>query len=142
MNRKSGTGSGLFLMEMIMVVCFFLICASVCILVFVKSNQMSRLAMDTNQSVIMSESLAESFKVGKLEDTVVSMRGVMTGNDNYEVYWDSSWECAEKNGEDAYRAEVSLSEDSQMQEARIVIVRIEDGKELNELNVKRYTPAG
>ena len=52
MNRKSGSGSGPFLMEMLVVVGFFIICASICVLVFVKADNISKDARDINQAVL------------------------------------------------------------------------------------------
>ena len=55
MRRKQH--SGIFMMEMIMVVFFFILCASICILVFVKADRMSRDAADLNQSVLDRKSV-------------------------------------------------------------------------------------
>lgn len=63
MNRKSGSGSGPFLMEMLVVTGFFIACASICVLVFVKADGMSQGARDLNQAVLAAESLAEELKV-------------------------------------------------------------------------------
>ena len=63
MNSKKRSGSGIFLMEMIMVCGFFLLCAAVCIQVFLKSDSMSRLAREKNQAVLAAESLADAWKV-------------------------------------------------------------------------------
>ena len=57
MSRKQH--SGIFMMEMIIVVFFFILCSSVCILVFVKGDRMSRDAADLNQSVLIAQSVAE-----------------------------------------------------------------------------------
>ena len=46
MNSRKRSGSGIFLMEMIMVCGFFLLCAAVCIQVFMRSDAMSRLARE------------------------------------------------------------------------------------------------
>ena len=62
MKNKRDSGTALFLMEMIAVVCFFILCASVCILVFVRANNLSRLARDTNQASLAAESVAEIWK--------------------------------------------------------------------------------
>lgn len=61
MSRKQH--SGIFMMEMIMVVFFFILCSSVCILVFVKGDRMSRDAADLNQSVLIAQSVAEVWKL-------------------------------------------------------------------------------
>ncbi|MGN0158735.1 MAG: hypothetical protein ACI39W_06310 [Brotaphodocola sp.] len=63
MNKKNSSGSGVFLMEMIMVVGFFLICTSVCMLAFAKANYLSQLAQDRNQAVLKAESMAEIWKL-------------------------------------------------------------------------------
>ncbi len=60
MNKKQH--SGVFMMEMIMVVFFFIICASICILVFVRADKMSRKADDLNQAVLAAQSVAEVWK--------------------------------------------------------------------------------
>ena len=65
MNRKSGSGSGPFLMEMLVVVGFFIICASICVLVFVKADNISKDARDINQAVLKAQSLAEELKAGQ-----------------------------------------------------------------------------
>lgn len=61
MSRKQH--SGIFMMEMILVVFFFILCSSVCILVFVKGDRMSRDAADLNQSVLIAQSVAEVWKL-------------------------------------------------------------------------------
>ncbi|MDO5550118.1 MAG: hypothetical protein Q4F76_03030 [Lachnospiraceae bacterium] len=48
MNSRKRSGSGVFLMEMIMVCGFFLLCAAICIRVFIQADSMSRLARETN----------------------------------------------------------------------------------------------
>ena len=59
--RKQKSGSGMFLMEMIVAVFFFVICASLCILAFSKSDHMSRTAKNLNQAVLAAESAAEVY---------------------------------------------------------------------------------
>lgn len=91
MNSKSGSGSGLFLMEMIVVVFFFILCASTCILVFVRSNHMSQLAKNINQSVLQSESIAECWKSSKEGAVLTVMNGQKQGQAQYLFYWDQNW---------------------------------------------------
>ena len=62
LNGKGGSGSGLFLMEMIVVVFFFVLCASQCILAFATSERMSRQGRNLNQAVTMAESIVEVWK--------------------------------------------------------------------------------
>lgn len=143
MNKKNSSGSGVFLMEMIMVVFFFIICASICILVFVKANHMSRLAKDTNQSVIAAESIAEVWKAGGSDGLMQRMGAIgEAGADGGEVtiYWDRSWQQLMQPQPDqvSYRAEVIWQVTDDMAEARIVLIRNDDSVELFALDVSRY----
>lgn len=52
MNRRSGSGSGPFLMEMLAVVGFFIVCASICVSVFAGADRLSRKADDLNHAVL------------------------------------------------------------------------------------------
>lgn len=63
-SRKRGSGSGPFLMEMILVTGFFIICASICVLVFARANRMSQQAADINRAVLEAQTLAEEMKAG------------------------------------------------------------------------------
>lgn len=67
MSGRRGSGSGPFLMEMILVSGFFIICAALCVTVFVKADSTSRRARDINQAVLAAETLAEEIKAGELE---------------------------------------------------------------------------
>lgn len=60
---RGKSGSGTFLMEMILAVFFFIICVSICMLAFAKSDHMSRTARKRNQAVLAAESTAEIWKV-------------------------------------------------------------------------------
>lgn len=60
MNRKQR--SGVFMMEMIAVVCFFILCAGICIQTFVQADLISRKASDLNQGVLIAQSVAEVWK--------------------------------------------------------------------------------
>ncbi len=126
MNRKRGSGSGIFLMEMIVAVGFFVLCASVCILAFAKSDRLSRLAYDRSQAVLAAQSIAE---VWKLEHDVDS--------EGFRVYWDQNWQEAGRNP--AFRGDVKITADvSGMGQAEIVITRLADSEELFALSVQDY----
>ena len=52
MRDTKKSGSGIFLMEMIMVCGFFLLCAAVCVRAFVQADSLSRMAREKNQAVL------------------------------------------------------------------------------------------
>ena len=87
MKNKRDSGTALFLMEMIAVVCFFILCASVCILVFVRANNLSRLARDTNQASLAAESVAEIWKA-EAEDGLAARFHMSRDGDAGVIYWD------------------------------------------------------
>nr|WP_314462549.1 hypothetical protein [uncultured Clostridium sp.] len=60
MNRKNR--SNVMMMELIVAVFFFLLCAAVCIQAFVKADLLSKRAADLNQSVLIAQSTAEIWK--------------------------------------------------------------------------------
>ena len=100
MSKKSGSGSGPFLMEMLVVVGFFIICASICVMVFAKADSMSRRARDMNQAALKAQSLAESMKAGQEpawssetpeEVSLVLPEGLKEGQELRCVYWDRDW---------------------------------------------------
>ena len=119
MNSKSGSGSGLFLMEMIVVVFFFILCASTCILVFVRSNHMSQLAKNINQSVLQSESIAECWKSSTEEAGLTVMNGQKQGQGQYLFYWDQNWESVTDASEASFIAELSVTETDGLVSGRI-----------------------
>ncbi len=87
MNSRKGSSSGIFLMEMIMVCGFFLLCAAVCIRVFIQADSMSRLAREMNQAVLAAESVADRWKVGASES-----EGPSGGGWPDQISWDQDWE--------------------------------------------------
>lgn len=140
MNKKNSSGSGVFLMEMILVVFFFILCAGICILVFVKADHMSRTAMDTNKSVITAQSIAEIWKHEGPEGLIRRMDAVMlTAEENSAgLYWEKDWEPASGPERAAYEAKISWQETDGMSDAVIVIIRNEDSRELFAMEVSKY----
>lgn len=144
MNKKSGSGTAMFMMEMIMVVFFFILCASTCILIFVKANQMSSLANDTNRGVVGAESVAEVWKAEGVEGLKERMLAVSVSNsgepETYRIFWDADWKVTAKAETASYQGEVVLGVTSQdgLNEAQITVARIRDDVRLFELQTKKY----
>ncbi len=136
MKNKRDSGTALFLMEMIAVVCFFILCASICILVFVRANNLSRLARDTNQASLAAESVAEIWKAEDREGLTARFHMTQDG-DAGVIYWDSQWNVTEEESPTGYAARVELDTGERTEEAQIQILRSEDKTELFLLTVKR-----
>ena len=127
-ERKGGSGSGLFLMEMIVVVFFFVICASQCILAFATSERMSRQGKDLNQAVTMAESIIEVWKAegsdglaGRLGFVSESMAGP-DGSQVYVLKLNEKWQPADGQAEENTRmARIEIREESGMSEAVVTM---------------------
>ncbi len=136
MKSKRDSGTALFLMEMIAVVCFFILCAAVCILVFVRANNLSRLAKDTNQASLAAESAAEVWKAEGAKG--LTERLGMSGNETEGlIYWDSQWKADSTEEGAGFVARIAVTEEGRVEKAQIEIVRLEDQTELFSLTAKR-----
>ncbi|WP_252198408.1 hypothetical protein [Clostridium sp. MCC353] len=142
MSKKRETPSGMFMMEMIMVVFFFILCASTCILVFVKANNMSRQAKDLNQSVLAAESIAEVWKAeGEegLTETLGAQAHTGAGERQYGMFWDRDWNPLSEKAGAAYLADITVSDRDRMSYAEVVISRTEDNRVVFSLETQKYS---
>ena len=138
MKNKRDSGTALFLMEMIAVVCFFILCASICILVFVKANNLSRLARDTNQASLAAESVAEVWKAEDAEG-LKTWFGMREEGDHQVICWDSRWNVTADGNQTGFLAQVTVEVKGAVEEAQIKVLRSEDGTELFLLTAKRLS---
>ncbi len=136
MKNKRDSGTAMFLMEMIAVVCFFILCAGVCILAFVKADQISCLAKDTNYASLAAESVAEIWKAQDVEG--LEMRFLMSKDgEKGVIYWNCQWTPVENEKTADYKAEIGLTGDGLVREAQIRIRRLKDDTELFELDASK-----
>lgn len=129
MNKRSGSGSGIFLMEMMVVVFFFMLCASTCILAFAKSDRMSRLAWERDHAVSAAQSVAEVWKLSEEQQ-----------EGEQSLYWNADWEETENQSEAVYMGSLTeTSKEDGIQNLQIVIREAgEGGEELFALDAAKY----
>ena len=147
MNRKSGSGSGPFLMEMLVVVGFFIICASICIMVFVKSDNISREARDINQAVLMAQSLTEELKAGvdpqwsqQLPDRNIWQHLAEADGENEEyAEWNRSWKVTEPNLNTPYLGIIYQGTVDGMRRTDVLVLRYGRGDDKGELLYRLQT---
>jgi hypothetical protein len=127
-EKRGGSGSGLFLMEMIVVVFFFVICASQCILAFATSEKMSRQGRELNQAVTMAESIVEVWKqegTNGLTNRLGFSEESAPGSDGSQVYlakMDGEWRPAGSAEGDNWRvARIEIREEDGMAEATVTM---------------------
>ncbi len=124
MSRNRGSGSGPFLMEMVIAAGFFMLCVAVCLSAFVKADRLSKNGRDLNHAVLAAESLVEEVKAGNTENFGTSVpdsnfqrivekwktgdpeanaayQSIESGEEvqTYQVVWDKEWNCYPDTGE-------------------------------------------
>lgn len=79
--RRDRSKTGLFMMEMIIVILFFAVSAAVCVKIFAASDKMEQKSVDINQAVLIGESAAESYKAagGDLAKAAELVGGKVSG---------------------------------------------------------------
>lgn len=151
MNKKNSSGSGMFMLEMIMAVFFFLLCSGICVMAFVKADRMSHLAQDTNQAVMIAESMAETWKVGGKElleekTGAISSKSEETEKDEDSqssvctVYLDQKGEQAAAESDVFFMGILSQKEKNGLETAEITAIPQRDQKQLFTMTIARYVP--
>jgi len=104
MNVRSR--STLFLIEQLIVVAVFAICAAACVRIITSAYYAARDSRDVNNAIHAAESGAECFKAvaGDIVKTVSILGGEVGGAGDTEiafVYYDSKWQVCAKTDADA-----------------------------------------
>lgn len=92
MRKQYASKSVLFLMELVVVLLFFAICAAICISVFGSAQQMARDSRDLSNGTMAARSAASCYKSaeGNLEQTMVLLNGQW--DERAVVYYDKQWQ--------------------------------------------------
>lgn len=132
MNRKNR--SNVMMMEMIVAVFFFLLCASVCIQAFVKADLLSKKAADLNESVLIAQSTAEIWKAEGDAGLTNRLNGLKQDSpvETYTLLFDKKGNTADQLHAVYYGEVKSISE----LEAQVTVSKA--GKTLYTLAVSRH----
>lgn len=102
-------------MEMLVVVGFFILCASICVSVFAKADRLSRDADSLNHAVLGAQSVTEEIKAGR-------------GEKELSRVWDKDWNSyTEQQAETAgiqavYRSDITVAGEGSMKKIRVDIM--------------------
>jgi type II secretory pathway pseudopilin PulG len=96
MKNRAVSGSGMFLIELMLGIMIFAIAAAVCLKIFVFANQISTESTELNRAVIAAQSSAECFKAtgGDLSKTAALLNKSYTAGDTLTQYYDQDWNTA------------------------------------------------
>lgn len=139
MKRKKVSGSGLFLLEMMLSILFFSISAAVCVQVYAQAHLRSREAKDLNLAVTCVSSAAEVLlhegEEGLREqfpDLIEEEKGTLC------MFYNEDW--IPSGTEEAYaRVSISVREQEEMLYGELQASRM-DGTEIYSLDVRTYLP--
>lgn len=85
MNGQERTKAAIFLMELLIVIAVFSVCAAVCAFIFTEAFITANEASDLNNAVITAKNAAEIFKASGEESS---------------IYYDKNWQpCNKENAE-------------------------------------------
>jgi len=88
--------SGLFLMELIILICFFALAAVICVQLFAAAHTISRRSADIQMAVLHAQNVAEAFKAGEYDwwdamfDENWNRVGLADDAGRYRIYVDVS----------------------------------------------------
>ena len=92
MRKQHAPKATLFLMELVIVIFFFSICAAICVNIFGSAQQMADDSENLSRAVVEARSAASCYKAadGDLEKTARLLDGVQL-DDSAAVYFDEAW---------------------------------------------------
>jgi hypothetical protein len=93
MVRSGRSKSSLFLIEQLIVIAVFAVCAAVCVFIMTASYQMSANAVDTRYALLMAENTAEGHKAfgGDLDAVAALLGGRVMPGGNFVMYFNKEW---------------------------------------------------
>lgn len=98
MSRNRGSGSGPFLMEMVIAAGFFMLCVAMCLSAFVQADRLSKNGRDLNRAVLAAESLVEEVKAGNTENF-----GNSVPDDNFQKIFEK-WKTGDPDANAMYQS--------------------------------------
>ncbi len=155
--RSTRSKAQLFLLEFVLVVMMFALCAAVCVSVFVKADSLSEDVTEQSESLAIMQNAAEIIKSAtqtdpqEAEKFIAKQLGLSLlpqdegkeGNADFVEYFDEKFQRVESIDNCKYTMYVEISSDERgMLTAALTMKDIVDEKETGSLLVKKYIPAG
>lgn len=124
MRKQHAPKATLFLMELVLVIFFFSICAAICVNIFGSVQTMADNSENVSRAAVEARSAASCFKAaeGDLEQTALLLNGVET-DDSVLVYFDKNWNRTDA-AETAWYA-VQLKQRTKPGEADVYILQLD-----------------
>ncbi|MBE5930128.1 MAG: hypothetical protein E7268_03590 [Lachnospiraceae bacterium] len=125
--------STLVMIEYIVMLLVFVLSTTVCIRMFVLSEQLSRKYEATDRAVLVAQNIAEGMKTHGIEDFFSEEKTVQTAENTGCVFYDKNWKVTEEATAE-FVAEVNWKETGLLFRAEIIVSKAK-GTELFRLPV-------
>lgn len=140
MKQYSKSKSSLFLMEFIITLLLFSICAAICMKLFAATDSLSKKTKELNNAVACAQGFAEVMRGtdGTIDSIVEHYPNAIRGGSGFfQVFYDSDFnECSYDKA--AYVGDVTLTPNGAIQNMEVMIVRLSDHGEVYSLTATKY----
>lgn len=135
--KNNNSGRSLFLLEIGILLLFFIISAVVCVTLFVYSHEKNNDANDLNSAAVKAVSIADTIKSCKQD--LNEAKELLGADSEFRVYYDENWQTG---GENVYQAAISCKINDLLLTANITFTRLADGKTIYRLQTKEFLGEG
>lgn len=100
MKRIHSSKTGLFLIEMLFALAFFMLAAAICLQIFAKSHTISEDSSLKTKAAMEAQNIAEIWlqDTTELDTLTIIYPTILQSQDCYTIFYDSSWNpCLEKD---------------------------------------------
>lgn len=149
MHKKSASRSTLFLMELMMVVFIFALCAAVCMRLFGAAYSISSDSDDLNHATALSKTAASCYKAAegdlalwcRLMDLPEELTTTAVQTGIGTIYYDKDWQRTDTPCQEGFYlcAVPEQTASEALKTARILVCHT-DGEEIFQLSVKKAVP--
>jgi hypothetical protein len=135
MGKQYASKSTLFLMELVVAIFFFAICAAICVSVFAFGQRTARDSDNLGNAVLATRSAASCYKAaeGNLQDTAALLEGAWEDG-QVKCYYDENWQPL--SSEQQADFVLQISQPRRIGEVVIVVQSQKNDQELFRLAVK------
>ena len=140
MKQYTKSKSSLFLMEFIITLLLFAVCAAICMKLFAAADTLSKKTEELNNAVACAQGFAEVMRGtdGTIDSIVKHYPESVKGNEGFfEVFYDGDFiECS--YDEAKYVSDITLVPNGAIQNMEVKIVRLSDYEEIYSITVTKY----
>ena len=126
MRSRRSLKSGLFLIELIIMILFFAIASAICVRLFVHAHLTAKASTDLSQAVFISQSAAETIKgTDASSEKLSELLGAVPSENGYSVFYDKNWQRMASSQDCSYRMDITLKKTENILTAALVVIDTE-----------------